>query len=135
MGEKTFFRDNKHLLVVDNEFPILIMLKEILQQHGYQVTIKKNSTEAFKLFLKQPERFDLVITDFNMPEMSGDILANKLLQIRPEIPIILCTGNRSIISQERACKSDFKDLLLKPFTIKDITHSIHKILNNNQILH
>lgn len=135
MEQKTLFRDNKHLLVVDDEFPILIMLKKILQQRGYQVTIKKNSTEAFKVFLKQPERFDVVITDFDMPEMSGDILASKLVQIRPDIPIILCTGNTSIISQERVCKSDFKDFLLKPFTIKDITHSIHKILDNNQIFH
>lgn len=135
MTQKTFLRDNKHLLVVDDEFPILIMLKKILQQRGYQVTIKENSSEAFKVFLEQPERFDVVITDFNMPEMNGDILASKLVQIRPDIPVILCTGNRSIISQERVFKSDFKDFLLKPFRIKDITHSIHKVLDNNQIIH
>lgn len=130
MIQKTLSAGNRHVLLVDDEVQVLIMIKNMLERRGYQATLKTNSTEAFKAFLTQPEKFDLVITDFNMPEMTGDMLARKLLQIRPDIPIILCTENSGIIAQEKASKSDFKDFLTKPFTIKDLTNIIRKVLNS-----
>ncbi len=133
MAQKTHLGGNEHILLVDDEVPVLIMTQKMLERIGYQVTIKRSSSEAFQVFLAQPENFDLVIIDFMMAEMTGDILARKVIQIRPDIPIILFTGNSGIISQEKASKSDFKDFLMKPFTIKDLTHIVSKVLDEKPI--
>lgn len=121
---------NKHILLIDDEIPVLIMVKMLLERHGYQVTFKRCSTEAYKLFITQPEKFDLVITDFNMPYLTGDVIAKKFKAIRPDIPIILATGNSGIISQEKkAGKTKFNGFLKKPFTVIELNTIIHKVLN------
>ena len=78
------------------------MGKNMLERIGYKVTVRKSSLEALQKFQNQPDQFDLVITDQTMPEMTGSDLAKRMMQIRPDIPIILCTGYSTIISEEKA---------------------------------
>lgn len=74
----------------------------MLERLGYTVTARNNSIEALATFQIQPDHFDLVITDQTMPGMTGVDLARRMLQIRPDIPIILCTGFSSLIDEETA---------------------------------
>ncbi len=82
----------ERILVIDDELPIAKINSQILQRFGYHVTIRTSSIEALELFRSKPNGFDLVITDMTMPNMTGDKLAAELITIRPEIPVILCTG-------------------------------------------
>jgi two-component system cell cycle sensor histidine kinase/response regulator CckA len=73
--------------------------KQTLESLGYDVVARNSSIEALELFKKKKDRFDLVITDMTMPNMTGEKLAEKLMQIRPDIPVILCTGFSSMIDE------------------------------------
>ena len=66
--------------------------KKMISGLGYDVTALTDSREALDLFKEDPKQFDLVITDTTMPHMPGDILAQEMMKIRPDIPIIICTG-------------------------------------------
>ena len=101
----------------------------MLKSLGYQVISKTNSTEALEAFRREPEGFDLVITDQTMPGMTGSDLALRLLQIRPELPIILCTGFSTIISEEMSKKLGIKGYAMKPLTKKDIAVLIRKVFD------
>ena len=90
--EKEIRRGNEHILLIDDEKILVEMVKKILERMGYSVETRTSSIEALALFSAQPNRYDLVITDMTMPNMTGEKLAEKLIQIRPDIPIIICTG-------------------------------------------
>ena len=81
-----------NILYVDDEKPILEMIRQSLEKMGHGVLTLDDPGQAIDLFKADPYRFDLVITDRSMPEMNGDRLARKLLETRPDIPIIMCTG-------------------------------------------
>ena len=83
----------EHILLVDDELPLLLVGKKTLKYLGYQVTTMQNSLEALETFKDTPTRFDLVLTDLTMPRMTGLQLAEEILKIRPDIPIILNSGN------------------------------------------
>ena len=85
--------------------------------------------EALTTFQNQPDAFDLIITDQTMPDMTGSDLARRMLQIRPEMPIILCTGYSSLISEEKARSFGIKGFALKPLAKKDIALLIRKVLD------
>ena len=93
---------NEQILLVDDEEPILTMEKQVLERLGYQVTSRTSSLEALEAFRANPDRFDLVITDTAMPNMPGDKLSGELIKIRPDIPILLCTGFSKTMSEEKA---------------------------------
>jgi CheY-like chemotaxis protein len=92
----------EQILVVDDEKPMVDSLVSMLTHLGYQVTSRTSSIEALEAFRAQPDEFDLVITDQTMPNIRGDELAEKLIGMRSDIPIILCTGFSESISQEQA---------------------------------
>jgi len=102
--------------------------KIILGQLGYKVTISSDSRQALQIFQDQPDQFDLIITDQTMPAMTGAELAARMLRIRPDLPIILCTGYSSIISKDKARSIGIKSLVEKPLVIKDIATLIRKVL-------
>ena len=81
------------------------------------------------LFKDKPEHFDIVITDLTMPKMTGDLLAQELMRIRPEIPVILFTGYSDLVSRERFSKLGIRDCLMKPLTRKDLAESIRRVLD------
>jgi len=126
---------SEHILLVDDEEAIIIMEKEILEHLGYKVTVRTSSIEALEVFRAVPDRFDMVITDLTMPNMAGDKLSKKIIQIRPDIPILLCTGFGDILSREQAASSGIKDIVLKPVTINDFAQKIREVLDGKSSNH
>lgn len=120
----------ERILFIDDEESIGEMSKKMLERAGYQVTTKTSGQDALEIFKRQPDRFDLIITDQTMPGMTGTELSSKVLEIRPDIPIILCTGYSSIISKEEAEGIGIKEFALKPLSKKNFTALIHKVLNS-----
>jgi CheY-like chemotaxis protein len=124
----TPFFGNERVLFVDDEDPIARMGSRILEQLGYSVTTRTSSLEALELFRAKPDDFDLVITDMTMPNMSGDKLATQLMAIRPDIPVILCTGYSKNISDDSAAKLGIKAVVYKPVARVDLAKIVRKIL-------
>ena len=117
------------VLFIDDEEILAEMGKDMLERLGYHVTVRKSSLNALETFQNQPDKFDLVITDQTMPGMIGVDLARRMLQIRPDIPIILCTGYSSTISEEKAKSIGIREFVLKPLTKKNIAKLIRKVLD------
>jgi signal transduction histidine kinase/CheY-like chemotaxis protein len=120
----------ERILLVDDEELLAGIGKRMLERLGYHVTVRLKSFEALELFYKQPDRFDLVITDQTMPGMPGIELAKKMLLIRPDIPIILCTGYSSQVDEEVAKQKGIKEFALKPLAKDEIARLIRKVLNH-----
>jgi len=121
---------SERILLVDDEEILVNMGKIMLTRLGYNVTIVTSSLAALELFNEIPREFDLVITDQTMPNMTGVELAEKLLIIRPDIPIILCTGFSSIVSENEAKKIGIKEFALKPLSKKHLSVLIRKALDD-----
>jgi len=119
----------ERILLVDDEAALIALEKGMLERLGYQVTSRISSTEALEVFSSNPDKFDMVITDMAMPSMSGDKLALELIKIRPDIPILLCTGFSTIMSEEQALSMGIKGFLMKPVTTSDIDKKIRAILD------
>jgi len=96
---------------------------------GYDVTAMTGSLEALALFKEDPKQFDLVITDTTMPHMPGDILAQELMKIRADIPVIICTGHSKRISKEKAEEMGIKGFLMKPPAMRDVANMVRKVLD------
>jgi len=121
----------ERILHVDDEEGIVTMGKMMLERLGYQITSSTSSIEALKAFRANPDKFDMVITDLAMPNMPGDKLLLELVKIRPDIPVLLCTGFSETMSEERAILSGFKGFLLKPILIKELSRKIREVLGEN----
>jgi PAS domain S-box-containing protein len=117
------------ILVVDDEKYLVEMLKEMLEHLGYEVTARYSGADALGAFRAQPERFDLVITDQTMPHMMGTDLAKEMLKIRPDIPIILCTGFSARVDEVRARNMGIKAFLMKPVALQQLAEEVHKLLD------
>ncbi len=122
---------NEKILYIDDEEILAEMGKNMIERLGYHVTVRKSSLEALETFQNQPDQFDLVITDQTMPGMTGVDLARRMLQIRPDIPIILCTGYSSIISEEKVKSIGIREFAMKPLAKKDIADLIRKVLDTH----
>ncbi|MFH2132936.1 MAG: PAS domain S-box protein [bacterium] len=123
-------RGNERILVVDDEEEIAFFQKEALKQLGYTVTIKSDSREALELFQMEPSAFDLVVTDMTMPHITGYQLSLQLLKIRPELPVILCTGYSETVDEEKALAVGIKRFLMKPIDQDDLAAAIRDVLDN-----
>jgi PAS domain S-box-containing protein len=119
----------EHILVVDDEEVIAQVLENMLTRLGYEVTTRTGSVEALNVFQAHPERFDLVITDMTMPNMTGDRLAQSIRQTRSEIPIIVCSGFSEQLSQEKAKTLGIKGFIMKPVVIKDLARIVRRVLD------
>jgi CheY-like chemotaxis protein/anti-sigma regulatory factor (Ser/Thr protein kinase) len=119
------------LLFVDDEDILMEMGKDILQSLGYQVTATTDSRRALEIFRSGSDQFDLVITDMTMPGMTGADLSKEILKIRPDIPIILCTGFSELINEEKAKGLGVREFLMKPLKMKDLGEVIRKVLGKN----
>jgi CheY-like chemotaxis protein len=106
------------------------MGRKMLERLGYKVKTRASSMEALELFKAQPFEFDLVITDMTMPNMTGEKLAQKLLEIRSDIPIIICTGFSQQLTEEKAKAIGIKELVLKPIVVKALARSVRKALDS-----
>jgi two-component system, cell cycle sensor histidine kinase and response regulator CckA len=119
----------ERVLIVDDEKIMVDTLQSLLNRLGYKTASRTSSLETLELFRKKPGHFDLVITDMTMPNMTGDELAEKILEIRPDIPIIICTGFSERIDGETAKQNGIKALVMKPIVVRDIAHTIRKVLD------
>ena len=119
----------ERILFVDDEDMIAKMGRRMLESLGYSVTALTKSLEALDLFKSKPNDFDLVITDMTMPNMTGDKLALELMNIRSDIPVILCTGYSKIMSDETASKIGIKAFIYKPTEHADLAKTVRKVLD------
>jgi PAS domain S-box-containing protein len=123
---------NEHILFVDDEEDLVDMVQQMLERLGYSVVAKTNSLEALEVFKAQADQFALVITDQTMPHMTGADLAQELMRIRPDIPIILCTGFSEVISVEQAKALGIRDFVMKPFATREIAEITRHVLDDNR---
>lgn len=105
----------------------------MLERLGYTVVGKTSALDALKLFRAQPAAFDLVITDQTMPQMVGHELAQELLRIRPDVPVILCTGFSETLDDEQVQAAGIRALVMKPFTATEIAEKIRRALEKNRL--
>lgn len=122
-------RGTEKILLIDDESPILEVEQRILEQLGYDVTIENDSESAIKMIEKNPDRFDLIITDMAMPKMDGAVLAQKAMQINPDLPIIICTGFSKVLTREKAQKLGIRKVLSKPVSGQVLASEIREILD------
>ena len=128
----TIPRGNERILFVDDEEDIVRGVQEMLENLGYEVITTTSSFEALEIFKKGPQKFDLVITDQTMPNMTGDVLARKLMQIRSEIPVILCTGFTHKITEKKANAIGIQEFIMKPFVTTHFANIVRKVLDQNK---
>ncbi len=121
---------NERVLLVDDEEVLVRIVKEMLEFLGYEVVDRTSSIEALKSFRASPERFDLVITDMTMPNMTGEELAQELIGIRPDIPIILCTGFSERITENKARDLGIRGFIMKPLVIHKLAEKIREALDS-----
>ncbi len=105
---------SEHVLVVDDESSIVSIQKVTLENLGYKVTVTTDSEEAWAMLAQQPEAFDVLVTDQTMPHMTGVELATKVLELRPDFPIILCTGYSALVSEQDVLAIGVRRFLPKP---------------------
>nr|MBF0222331.1 transporter substrate-binding domain-containing protein [Desulfobulbaceae bacterium] len=120
----------ERILFVDDEELLAEMGKNMLERLGYYVTVRRSSIEALAIFQKSPNEFDVVITDQTMPDMTGSDLARRMLQIRPDMPIILCTGYSNLIDEDSAKALGIKEFALKPLTKATIARLVRNVLES-----
>ena len=119
------------ILLVDDEQPLVEIGKQMLQRLGYTVDTRTSSIEALALFKANPDRFDLVITDIVMPNMTGETLAEKMMDIRSDIPVILCTGYSEKITRKQASEMGIQSFLMKPLVMRDLATTVRQALSCN----
>ena len=115
------------ILVVDDEDDILELMETLLERLGHRVTTRHNGAEALALFSADPAAFDLVISDLTMPAMTGDQLARKMIALRPDIPILICTGFSERVGTGELSNIGIQELLMKPITLSTLSEKIEKI--------
>ena len=120
---------NEKILFVDDETSLVKMAKRMLEMQGYRVEAKSDPIEVLELVRSEPRRFDLVITDMTMPQMTGDKLAKEILNIRPGMPIILCSGYSENIDAEKARALGIRKYIEKPLNMSNFVASIRKVLD------
>ncbi len=120
--------ENLSVLVVDDDIAVLDYLKDLLSKHGCDVETYVNSEDALAQFQETPEKFDMVITDQTMPKLTGAELSKKLLTIRPDIPIILCSGYSELINETQAKIIGISEYLPKPIDPKQVLKVIKEII-------
>jgi len=124
----------ERVLVIDDEEHIVEVMRKRLELLGYRTSGASSGQAALKLFRLAPESFDLVISDQTMPGLTGDRLAVKLRDIRPSLPIILCSGNTSRINAETAAAMKIDAFLLKPVDQRELAETVRKVLDDRVII-
>jgi len=121
-------RGRERILFVDDEPDLAEMVGAMLKRLGYTVTAVTDSREALALFSASPGGYDLVVTDLTMPKMTGVVLARKVKALRPEVPVIICTGYSDSVSAGEVSDAGIKFLLMKPLEIRELSASIRNAL-------
>lgn len=119
----------ERILLIDDEKAVVEPAQCLLEHLGYEIVSKTSAVEALEMFRADPDRFDIVITDHTMPHMTGQDLAGEFLRMRPDIPIILCTGFAEPSISETAKASGIRELIAKPVAIHELAETIRNVLD------
>ncbi len=121
---------NERILIVDDEPTIVDLMLRMLDSLGYTTTAFTSSVKALEAYTDNPGSFDLLITDMTMPDLTGAVLAKKILTIRPDLPIILCTGFSELMDEEQAKSLGIMEFILKPILKNQLAITVRKVLNH-----
>jgi CheY-like chemotaxis protein len=121
----------ERILLVDDEEVVVESLQMLLKRCGYEVVARMDGLGALEVFRAEPDKFDVVLTDQTMPHMAGKELAQELIRIRPDIPIILFTGFSEQITEEEARAIGIREYAMKPFVMYDMARTIRKVLDED----
>ena len=122
-------KGSERVLFVDDEPALSEMGKRMLEHLGYRVSATNDPVEALDLFRSDPDGFDLIVTDYTMPRMTGFDLTEEILRIRPDIPVILCTGYGESVTREKARNAGIRVFLVKPLTRQDLAEAVRHVLD------
>ena len=122
---------NERILLVEDDNYLIEAEKKMLEELGYSVTAMTSAVEAFEIFQKLPDRFDIIITDYAMPKMTGLQLVRKIRPIKPGIPVIICTGYHKVISQQKTSALEIGEIIMKPIELSVIANSLRRLLEEN----
>lgn len=125
LGEKILF--------VDDESFQLDLARQMFERLNYRQVIVNDSTDALRRFEEDPMAYDLVITDMTMPKMTGDVLAKRILEVRPDIPVVLCTGYSEQVDEEKAKALGITAFLMKPVVLRDLAITLRRLLDRSSI--
>jgi len=126
-------RGNEQILFVDDEASLTDVGKRLLESLGYTVRIHNSAYDALEAFCLEPETFDMIITDFTMPKMTGEKLAKEIKKIRPDIPVIICSGFNMRITPENVKEFGIDNVLMKPLALEDIANTVRKVLDETKM--
>lgn len=129
MKEEPLLIGTESIMVVDDDEAILESGRELLEEYGYKVSCFPDGEQAFTAFENDPQRFDLIITDMTMPNMTGYELSAKILNIRPELPVFLCTGYSEQITEDEAIELGIFKFVKKPVDIKSLICLFRKVMD------
>jgi len=126
------FPGTGNIMFVDDEEILTNIAQRVLLSLGYTVTVSNSPLEAIEIFKKDPEQFDLVITDQSMPKMTGFDMAKRLMKLRPEIPVILCSGYNEEVTDQNIKDAGIRAYLMKPMTKAALSKVIFDVLNEKK---
>lgn len=122
-------KGGEHILLIDDEEQSVQMLKQMLGRLGYNVTARTSGKEILDIFKENKEEFDLVITDLIMPNVNGEEIARRIMDIRKDIPIIVITGFDERMTREDAEELGIKEYIMKPIMRNEIATAIRRVLD------
>jgi PAS domain S-box-containing protein len=121
---------HESILFVDDEDSVVRLGREVLGSLGYYPVVCRTAAEAWEIFQIEPKRFDLLISDRTMPGMSGDHLARECRRLRPDLPVILCSGSNAVPNPNDVCSQGVTECLLKPLTLHELAYAIRRALDH-----
>jgi len=125
-------RGTEHILFVDDDEMLASLGEQLLSTLGYQVCMMTDSAEALKMFAANADRFDLIISDQTMPNLTGKDLIAEIKKFRADIPTILCTGYSSKIDEEEAAKLGISAFMMKPLDLPHLSQTIRQVLDGDK---
>ncbi|MCP3921824.1 MAG: PAS domain S-box protein [Desulfobacterales bacterium] len=129
--EIQLIRGNETIMFVDDEVMILDIIKRKFTQYGYKIHTYSNGEQAYQEFSRDMDKYDIIITDMTMPHMTGADLTLKILEICPEIPVILCTGHSELVNRDKALNLGAKAFCEKPLNTNQLLLTVRKVLDGN----
>jgi CheY-like chemotaxis protein len=127
-------RGSETILLVDDEKALADMAQQMLERLGYRVETRTSPLEAIEAFRANPDKYHAVITDMTMPQMNGINLSKQLLEIRPDLPILLCTGFSDAANEEKARAAGIREFAFKPLALSDFAKTLRKMMDNAKTL-
>jgi CheY-like chemotaxis protein len=129
---EVLFHGSETVLLVDDDETVLRLTQEIIKELGYTVEAYANAAEAFDIYGKEMNKFDIVVTDMTMPGMTGLEFAKKIFALNPDQPIILCTGFSEFINREKALAIGFVEYFEKPIVPSEIAKVMRSVLDHKK---